>query len=60
MPDGFDKLRKKQPRNNSRIVIEGVDEPVKPQGKYNDRVRIDPFAPNYRQRPGAPAPTQRT
>lgn len=54
--DGFDKLRK-QPRNNSRIVIEGIDEPVKrPEGKYSDRIRIDPFSPTYRRKPGNPEP----
>ena len=61
--DGFDRLRtpKKQPRNNSRIVIEGVDEPTPapPQGRYSDRVRIDPWSPTYKQRAGAPEPVKR-
>jgi hypothetical protein len=37
----------KEPKNESRIVVEGVDD-KKPEGKYSDKIKIDPFSPNYR------------
>lgn len=33
---------KKQPRNTSRIVVEGIDEP-KREGRFSDKIKIDPF-----------------
>jgi hypothetical protein len=32
---------RKVPRNDSRIVIEGIDEP-KREGRYSDRIKVDP------------------
>ena len=46
MPQGFDKLKKEPRGDNNRIVIEGIDEP-KREGAYSDRIKIDPYAPNY-------------
>ncbi len=37
---------KKEPENKSRMVIEGIDEPVR-RPKYSDRVKIDPFTTKY-------------
>jgi hypothetical protein len=37
----------KEPRNESKIVVEGVDD-KKPEGKYSDRIKIDPFSPSYK------------
>jgi hypothetical protein len=41
----------KEPKNKSRIVIEGIDEPKpNPEGKYSDKIKIDPFSPSYKPR----------
>lgn len=51
---------KVEPRNESKIVIEGVDEPAKnPEGRYSDKNKYDPWSPNYKKRAGAPEPVKR-
>jgi hypothetical protein len=40
----------KEPTDKNKIVIEGIDEPKKPEGKYSDKIKIDPFAPGYSAR----------
>lgn len=47
MPNDYSLVRdkRKEPENKSRIVIEGIDEPKKPEGEYSDKIKIDPFTP---------------
>jgi len=37
--------------DKNKIVIEGIDEPkANPEGRYSDRIKIDPFSKNYQPR----------